>query len=82
MLPSRLLASNGCMKSSTIARKDGKRVRLYSRPGNDLTHRFPLIVEAMAKLRPRSCILDGEAICCDDDGLPSTGSDTGVMTRR
>jgi ATP-dependent DNA ligase len=23
-----------------IARKDGDRVRLYSRPGNDLTHRF------------------------------------------
>jgi hypothetical protein len=28
-----------------IARKNGRRVRLYSRPGNDLTHRFPLIVE-------------------------------------
>jgi bifunctional non-homologous end joining protein LigD len=25
-----------------IARKEGNRVRLYSRPGNDLTHRFPL----------------------------------------
>jgi ATP-dependent DNA ligase len=25
-----------------IARKEGQRVRLYSRPGNDLTHRFPL----------------------------------------
>jgi bifunctional non-homologous end joining protein LigD len=24
-----------------IARKDGKRVPLYSRPGNDLTYRFP-----------------------------------------
>jgi ATP-dependent DNA ligase len=24
-----------------IARKDGKRVRLYSRPGNELTRRFP-----------------------------------------
>jgi ATP-dependent DNA ligase len=29
-----------------IARKDGERVRLYSRPGKDLTRRFPLIVEA------------------------------------
>jgi ATP-dependent DNA ligase len=28
-----------------IARKTGVQVRLYSRPGNDLTHRFPLIVE-------------------------------------
>jgi ATP-dependent DNA ligase len=25
-----------------IARKDGDRVRLYSRPGNDFTGRFPL----------------------------------------
>jgi hypothetical protein len=33
-----------------IARKDGKRVKLYSRPGNDLTKRFPLIVEALAQL--------------------------------
>ena len=38
------------------------RVRLYSRPGNDLTDRFPLIVEALARLRPRSCIVDGEAV--------------------
>jgi bifunctional non-homologous end joining protein LigD len=30
-----------------VARKEGERVRLYSRPGNDLTHRFPLIVEAL-----------------------------------
>jgi hypothetical protein len=37
------------------------RARLYSRPGNDLTYRFPLIVEAIAKLRSRSCIIDGEA---------------------
>jgi ATP-dependent DNA ligase len=35
-----------------IARKEGKRVRLYSRPGNDLTHRFPLIVHALGHLRP------------------------------
>jgi bifunctional non-homologous end joining protein LigD len=26
-----------------IACKDGPKVRLYSRPGNDLTYRFPLI---------------------------------------
>jgi len=33
-------------------------VRLYSRPGNDLTRRFPLIVETLARLRSRSCIID------------------------
>src|SRR5256886_17694996 len=37
-----------------IARKNGAQVRLYSRPGNDLTHRFPRIVEALACLRTRS----------------------------
>jgi bifunctional non-homologous end joining protein LigD len=54
-----------------IARKDGPRVRLYSRPGNDLTRRFPLIVEALARLRSRSCIVDGEAVACDDNGVAS-----------
>jgi ATP-dependent DNA ligase len=54
-----------------IARKDGDRARLFSRPGNDLTDRFPLIVEALARLRPRSVIIDGEAVCCGDDGVPS-----------
>lgn len=52
-----------------IARKEDKRVRLYSRPGNDLTHRFPLIVEALARLRSRSCIIDGEAVACGEDGI-------------
>ena len=51
-----------------IARKDGERIKLYSRPGNDLTGRFPLIVEALA-LRSRSCIIDGEAVACDDNGM-------------
>jgi bifunctional non-homologous end joining protein LigD len=54
-----------------IARKEGERVRLYSRPGNDMTRRFPLIVEALARLRSRSCVIDGEAVACDDNGLAS-----------
>ena len=54
-----------------IGRKDGERVRLFSRPGNDLTHRFPLIVETLARLRARSCIIDGEAVACDDNGVAS-----------
>ena len=32
-----------------------------------LTDRFPLIVEALA--RSRSCIIDGEAVACDDRGI-------------
>jgi ATP-dependent DNA ligase len=54
-----------------IARKDGERVRLYSRPGNDFTRRFPLIVETLARLRSRSCIIDGEAVACDRNGMAS-----------
>ena len=52
-----------------VARKNGAQVKLYSRPGNDLTERFPLIVETLANLRTRSCIIDGEAVACDDNGL-------------
>src|SRR5499433_1150826 len=54
-----------------IARKDGNRVRLYSRPGNDLTYRFALIADTLARLRSRSCIIDGEAVACDGNGMPS-----------
>jgi bifunctional non-homologous end joining protein LigD len=45
--------------------------RVIARPGNDLTHRFPLIVAALARLRSRSCIIDGEAVACNDNGLAS-----------
>ena len=54
-----------------IARKSDNCIRLYSRPGNDLTDRFPLIVETLAKLRSRSCIVDGEAVACGEDGIAS-----------
>jgi bifunctional non-homologous end joining protein LigD len=54
-----------------IARKNGERVRLYSRPGNDLTDRFPRIVEALEGLRSQSCIIDGKAVVCDDNGAAS-----------
>jgi hypothetical protein len=37
--------------ASASARKSGVQVRLYSRPGNDFTRRFPLITEALARLR-------------------------------
>jgi bifunctional non-homologous end joining protein LigD len=52
-----------------IARKNGTRVRRYSRPGNDLTTRFPRIVEAIARLKAQTCIIDGEAIACGPDGI-------------
>jgi bifunctional non-homologous end joining protein LigD len=30
-----------------------------------------LIVETLARLRLRSCIIDGEAVACDDNGITS-----------
>jgi hypothetical protein len=46
-----------------IARKDSDRVRLYSRPSNDFTRRFPLIVGALTRLRSRSCMVDFSLKC-------------------
>jgi bifunctional non-homologous end joining protein LigD len=46
-------------------------VRLYSRHGNDLTYRFPLIVEALSRFRSRTCMIDGEAVACDENGMPN-----------
>jgi ATP-dependent DNA ligase len=39
------------------------------RPGNDLTRRFPRIVEGVARLKARTCIIDGEAVACGPDGI-------------
>jgi bifunctional non-homologous end joining protein LigD len=39
------------------------------RNGHDLADRFPLITEAIEALPVRSCVIDGEAIVCDDSGL-------------
>jgi bifunctional non-homologous end joining protein LigD len=52
-----------------IARKDDRGVRLYNRSGHDQSKRYPLIVEAMTRLP--SCTIDGEAIVCDENGVPS-----------
>jgi hypothetical protein len=38
-----------------IARKDGERVKLYSRPGNDLTDRFPRVASGNAGEALRQC---------------------------
>ena len=52
-----------------MARRDCAGVRLITRHGNDFTARFPLIISAVAALPARSCVIDGEAIVCDENGL-------------
>jgi bifunctional non-homologous end joining protein LigD len=52
-----------------LARRDSAGVRLITRAGNDFSGRFPFIAMAIAKLPVRSCLIDGEAIVCDEKGL-------------
>jgi bifunctional non-homologous end joining protein LigD len=52
-----------------LARRDSAGVRLITRNGNDFSSRFPYIVTAVGKLPVRSCLIDGEAIVCDENGL-------------
>lgn len=51
-----------------IARRVEGRVRLYTKRGYDWMERYPLIVEAVMRLRVRSIVLDGEAMCFDRKG--------------
>jgi bifunctional non-homologous end joining protein LigD len=53
-----------------MACRNAAGVCLLTRNGHDWASRFPLIVQAVDALRLRSCLIDGEAVCCDDDGLP------------
>jgi hypothetical protein len=52
-----------------LARRDSSGVRLITRAGNDFSSRFPFIAMAVGKLPVRSCLIDGEAIVCDEKGL-------------
>jgi bifunctional non-homologous end joining protein LigD len=35
---------------------------------------YPLIVEAVNHLKARSCLLDGEVVCCDEKGVAAFSS--------
>jgi bifunctional non-homologous end joining protein LigD len=52
-----------------VAQKDGERIRLITRNGYDFTDRYGLIVEAIRGLPVKSCVIDGEAIVVDQEGL-------------
>ena len=52
-----------------LARRDSTGVRLITRAGNEFSHRFPFMAMAVGKLPVRSCLVDGEAIVCDENGL-------------
>ena len=54
-----------------IAVKRDEKVSLLSRNQNDLSGRFPEIVEAIENLSPRECVIDGEVVAVDDKGRSS-----------
>jgi bifunctional non-homologous end joining protein LigD len=52
-----------------IARKKDDRVRLFTRRGYDWTYKYPLIAKALAELRSKALVIDGETVCCGSDGV-------------
>jgi ATP-dependent DNA ligase len=54
-----------------MARRDPVGIRLITRQGNDWSTRYPLVVEAVNHLKVRSCLIDGEVVCCDAQGVTS-----------
>jgi ATP-dependent DNA ligase len=49
-----------------MVRRDGARVRCFTRNGHDWADRFPAIVEAAARLQAPSFLIDGEAVIARD----------------
>ena len=54
----------------------GQDVSVWSRSLDDLTGRFPELVELARSLPAESLVLDGEALLVDDDGRPRAFQDT------
>ena len=52
-----------------MVRRQGARVRLFTRRDYDWSHRFPAIVEAAGALRVCSISIDVEAVVCGDNGV-------------
>nr|QIG93491.1 hypothetical protein G6P99_13905 [Bradyrhizobium sp. 6(2017)] len=59
-----------------MVRKDGARVRCFTRNGHDWADRFPAIVEAASKILASSFLIDGEAVIARDAGLPCAAEPT------
>ena len=53
-----------------MVRRDGSRVRCFTRNGHDWADRFPAIVDAALRIDAASFLIDGEAVVVSDDGRP------------
>jgi hypothetical protein len=61
-----------------MAKRSGRRVRLFTRNGNDWSELFPAVVTAVQQFDISSCLIDGEIVVCDEHGL---GRDDGEIER-
>jgi ATP-dependent DNA ligase len=52
-----------------IVQRDGKRVRLFTKNGQDWTDRYPLIIQAALRNRSSSFVVDGEAVLLGVEGI-------------
>jgi hypothetical protein len=52
-----------------IATKNGEPLKRRRANGNNFSNRFPQIVAALTVLPVRSCLIDGEAVVCNERGL-------------
>ena len=52
-----------------VVRREGDRVRAFTRRGNDWTGRVPAIAASMLNLPVTSATIDGECVVCRPDGM-------------
>jgi len=65
-----------------LARKQGARVRLLSRSGQDWTAAFPRVARALARLPVAEAVLDGEVVVLTADGRTDFQALQNSMRRR
>ncbi len=65
-----------------LCRRDGERVRVFSRRGLDWTDRVPGVVAALEQLGARSATIDGEAVVVDGRGVADFLALRSAMARR
>jgi bifunctional non-homologous end joining protein LigD len=51
--------------------KDGNKISLISRNGNELRSRFPEVADAIKGLGVEECVIDGEVVALDEEGRSS-----------
>ncbi len=53
-----------------VARRDAAGIRLITSNGHDWSDRYPAVVQALRELFVTTCMIDGEVVIVDADGIP------------